>query len=203
MVETIDRNGYRIKEFLFKDFTKLSLDEIKMVHNWRNSPEVRRWMYNREDISYESHLSFIEGLKNRDDCYYWLVYRMDQPFGVYDIRRIDRIKDEAENGLYLNPELKSSGFGYDFVKECFFLFFGILNINRLFGAAAADNKNALYIDSFLGFDFNKTIFETIDGHEIEFLYSDSLTKEKFMAIYYGNSTQEDFINWYRKQKRKR
>ena len=42
-------------------------------------------MYNTGIISEQDHLSFIENLRNREDCYYWCVYDNEKPIGVVNI----------------------------------------------------------------------------------------------------------------------
>lgn len=203
MISEINRNGYEVNDYYFKDFSKLNKDEIMMVWEWRNSPQVRKWMYNQNQIDYNEHVGFVKSLANRDDKYYWLVYKDKNPIGVYDITNINREQDTAENGLYMNPSSQYIGSGFDFVKACFYMFFGVMEIERAVGGAAADNKNILYIDQFLGFEFSKSYIKIIDGKPFEFLYSENLTRNKFLDIYNGNSSEKDFIKWYRNQKKKK
>lgn len=202
MISNINRNGYVVNDFFFKDFTKLDEKEVRMVLEWRNSPQVRKWMYNQEIISFEDHSNFVKSLSSREDKLYWLVYKDDEPVGVYDITNINREQDQAENGLYMNPAPKFTGSGFEFVRACFFMFFGIMKIGRAVGGAAANNKNIIFIDQFFGFEFTKSYTEIVNGQPFEFLYSDNLTKKRFLDIYESGSTEKDFIKWYRNQKKK-
>ena len=45
------------------NFIDLELEEKEMILKWRNHPEIRKWMYNQDEIKLEEHLSFIESLK--------------------------------------------------------------------------------------------------------------------------------------------
>ena len=47
------------------NFTELNLSEVKMVLKWRNNPDVRKWMYNQDEILLENHLAFIKSLKSK------------------------------------------------------------------------------------------------------------------------------------------
>ncbi len=58
------------------NFVDMSLDEKKMVLEWRNHPNIRKYMYNRYTISLEEHLNYIESLKNAKDKRYFLVREM-------------------------------------------------------------------------------------------------------------------------------
>ena len=46
------------------NFINLSLDERKMILEWRNSPNIKKYMYTQDNISLENHLKFINTLKN-------------------------------------------------------------------------------------------------------------------------------------------
>ena len=71
-----------MSELLFRNFTKTTLEERKLILSWRNSDRIRLKMVNQEIIPLENHLKFIEGLKDRTDCIYWLVYLDGTPIGV-------------------------------------------------------------------------------------------------------------------------
>ena len=86
------------------NFTDLSKDEKEMILAWRNHSDVKRWMYNTEDILLENHLSFIETLLNKKDKLYFLVKSDEKYIGVIDFTNITTI--DCEFGLYANITLK-------------------------------------------------------------------------------------------------
>lgn len=192
---------YESHGYSFRNFVILDSKEKNIVFEWRNSENVRKWMYNQNIIEYNDHIRFLESLASRDDCYYWLVYKDKKPVGVYDVTNIDRVNNTAENGLYLDPNSQDSGSGFDFVKECFFFFFGVLNVERAVGGAVASNKDIIYLDQYFGFEFNSKRVERIGNESVEFWYSDNLTKDIFLEKY-NNSSLKDFIRWYRINKKK-
>ena len=53
------------------NFIDLKLEEKEMILKWRNHPEIRKWMYNQDNITLENHLKFIEELKIKDDQLYF------------------------------------------------------------------------------------------------------------------------------------
>lgn len=198
----VDKNKvYESHGYSYRNFVVLDSIEKNLVFEWRNSENVRKWMYNQNVIEYNDHIRFLESLDSRDDCYYWLVYKDNKPVGVYDVTNIDRVNNTAENGLYLDPISQDSGTGFDFVKECFFFFFGVLDLERAVGGAVASNKNIIYLDQYFGFEFTSKRVERIGNESVEFWYSDNLTKDIFLDRY-RNSSQKDFIRWYRINKKK-
>jgi len=40
------------------NFIDLELKEKEMILEWRNHPDIRKWMYNQDEIKFEEHLSF-------------------------------------------------------------------------------------------------------------------------------------------------
>lgn len=178
MIEKVNRGGYNSHGFEFKDFITLTSEEKKMVLEWRNTESVRKWMYNKDVISLENHLGFIESLKNREDRYYWLVTSPKGNYiGVLNVTEVNREKDQAEMGLYLNPQ--SNEFGFDFVRECFYFFFNTLQCKHLYCAVDSKNMDAYSIDSFLGCEFDEKKY---DG-ETCYLVSNNLTRDRMNERY--------------------
>jgi len=91
------------------NFIDMSLDEKKMVLEWRNHKEIRKYMYNQDIITLESHLKYIELLKTSKDKRYFLVKRDNEYIGTIDFTNIDLDKKETYLGLYSKPNLKGVG----------------------------------------------------------------------------------------------
>ena len=112
-----ESHGYR-----FKNFTILSDDEKRMVLEWRNSADIRKWMLKTDIISYDDHCAFINSLSSRTDKYYWLVFTPEgSPIGVFDIVNVDYENNIAETGDYAKPQ--RFGDGFYFLRECLFFYF--------------------------------------------------------------------------------
>ena len=192
MIE-IDRNKiYESHGYRFKNFVCLSDEEKRMVLEWRNSPDVRKWMYNKDIIKLEDHLRFIEQLENKDDRYYWLVLSPSGDYiGVYDITSVDREKDFAEAGYYLNPSPEYLGEGLPFVKECLCFFFFVLSIGNTYGAVDKNNVNAYIMSKYLGAIY----MEEKDNYFITRAYDKELFKKRY------NESSLDFITYFKKEKK--
>ncbi len=105
------------------NFIDLSLEDKKMVLEWRNHPTIRKWMLTKEEIPLENHLSYIDSLKTKSDRVYFLVKEQDKPIGVIDFTDIDLIQSKASIGIYAKPNLRGVGnllmqeiINYGFVK---------------------------------------------------------------------------------------
>lgn len=176
----IDKNAiYESHGYKFKNFVLMSLEEKQMVLEWRNTPSVRKWMYNSESIELRDHLSFIENLCQREDRYYWLVISPSgNNIGVFDIISVDQKKDIAEMGYYLNPSPEYMGEGLAFVKECHYFFFHTLSIKNIYGAVNKQNINAYLLAKYLGASFSK---DEDDKYYITHYYDKELFRDRYSA----------------------
>lgn len=94
------------------NFQRLSLEEKKLVLEWRNYPLVSINMVNQKVISWEEHCKFIENLTDDKTREYLLLYKKDVPVAVFYV--VDIIEyTSAEWGFYLRPEYIGSGLGVE------------------------------------------------------------------------------------------
>lgn len=85
----------------FKNFVFAADAEKRLVLEWRNSARVRTRMIDQSVIPLDGHMRWMDGLRGRNDCAYYLVYDDEAPAGVVDFTSIDRDKGEAHWGFYL------------------------------------------------------------------------------------------------------
>ena len=123
------------------NFIGASLEEKKMILEWRNHPNIRKWMYNQKEISLDSHLNFIELLKNLKDKIYFLVKMDEKYIGVIYFNNIDYKDKSIYFGLYSNPKI--TGIGKILLKIIIDYAFNILNMNTLKLEVFETNKKAL------------------------------------------------------------
>jgi hypothetical protein len=188
---------YECHDYHFKNFIQLTREEKIVVLNWRNSPDVRKWMYNRDEIDLESHLNFIKGLKERDDKYYWLVFdNMNQPIGVFNVVNIDKENDIAETGTYAKP--KNFLDSFNFAKEYLYFYFEVLGFTNMYSVSDAQNENILMYTRFWGIEYNRTITEKNNDEVITYNVCDRYTREDYKKN--ANQTIRDFIKYIRTNK---
>lgn len=131
------------------NFCDLGNDDLHLVLQWRNHPEVRKWMYTDTPISLKEHLGFIDTLKSSTDRYYFLVFQGREPIGVIYFTNIDMQKKIAHFGLYGNPERK--GRGMVLMERIVTYAFKIMDLNRLIAEVFSDNVKALHLYKQFGF----------------------------------------------------
>ncbi len=143
-----------ILSFKLTLFSELSLEEKKMILEWRNSQSVRKWMYNRDTISLENHLHYIDSLPKREDKVYFLLQNEKSSLGVVDLTEI-KDQESAELGIYINPKLK--GYGTLLMYKIVEYAFNVLHIKVLYANVYEDNFKALKLYKKLHFKIIGTI----------------------------------------------
>ena len=80
------------------NFISLTSDDKEVVHQWRNHPDIRKWMRTDHIIEYEEHQGFIERLRNDEENYYVLVKRENQNKGVVYLTSVNSKKKTSDPG---------------------------------------------------------------------------------------------------------
>lgn len=194
MIEVDKHKIYESHGYKFINFVDLTLAQKEMILSWRNHEKVRSMMVNKEIISFEDHLNFIEGLKERTDCYYWLVFdSTGVEIGVFDILHVDYQKDQGEIGYYLNP--MEVGNGFEFVIECNFFAYSIVQLGNNMVTINAKNQEVLMFYSYLGgkFEYSEQI-----GDEIFFINKHATGE--YMVKNYDTFSLKDFARFVRKNR---
>ena len=190
----IDKNKiYELGNYTFHNFITLNEEQIKQIWEWRNHPDIRKYMYNVEYIPLESHLSFVKGLVERQDVVYWLVYYKDNPIGVINLTSIDYLNSKSELGYYMTPEKMNSGLGVDFVYHTILFVFETLRVTELFGSIHEDNKNAIILDSYMGCELGETI--TVDSNSETKYVGWILDGQKFLSNKEEKNNLRNFVRY--------
>lgn len=185
---------YRVSDYTFTNFINLDEDLIKQVWQWRNAPEIREYMYNKEIIPLENHLRFVQSLRDREDVAYWLVRKGEEPIGVTNLTDINIEESSAELGYYMLPSKLNSGLGLEFAyNNLLFVFNTEIQCNSLHGAIHRSNTNALVLDSYLGCKIQTEQLREPNKEFIPF----SASKDKFLAEAEGKNDMRTFISYVR------
>lgn len=142
---------YKVNDYSYKNYVVLSEEEKMLVWQWRNHPEIRKWMTNSEIIPLENHLQFIDNLKDRIDAYYWLVFKGDKPIATLNFTHINYEDNSGMPGLYLSPDELNTGEGFTFhyyYKELAYYQLGFESLKG--GYVEVGNTRAFVMGSFWG-----------------------------------------------------
>jgi len=166
----IDEHRYKLKIELDKmggveliDFVDLTLKEKKDILNLRNSDEIKKWMYNSNNISLDNHLVFINSLELNINKQYLMVKKDDRFIGViYFI--FDYKKSEVFFGLYANIHQKIAGIGRILEEVCIKYIFDIIGIKKLKLEVFSENEKA--INLYKKFDFKESCKKEVNKKEV-------------------------------------
>lgn len=144
------------------NFIDLTLKEKKIILKWRNSSNIKQWMYDNNDISLDNHLEFIRKLQYSTDKLYFLVKSIDKYIGVVDFTNINNKNKSSEIGLYANIELKGIG---DILLNsiCEYAFSG-LQLNYLIVEVFVDNNKAISL--YKRFNFKKINQKVVNNKKV-------------------------------------
>lgn len=132
------------EDLLFIHFSKLDRELAKEVLAWRNHPEIRKWMYNKDVISEEDHFQFLQSLPRQRQRYYWLVKEGEKNLGVIDLSNYKT--GESEWGFYLNPDYIGGGKAFHLFHYALHFFFHRINLKKVYGYVACENSNSLLLN---------------------------------------------------------
>jgi RimJ/RimL family protein N-acetyltransferase len=132
-------------------FKRLDLEQLELVRQWRNSDDVRLFMQYQEMISPDEQLQWFNNVNNSEN-YYFIAYKDEEPFGVYNVKNILSQFKSAEVGVYLINkrywELDWSMRGTFLLMD--FVFHG-LKLNSVIAHVLKSNKKTYYYNRQLGF----------------------------------------------------
>ena len=143
------------------NFIDLELEEKEMILKWRNHPDIRKWMYNQDEIKLEEHLNFIESIKSRKDKLYFLVKKEEEFIGVIDFTQLVE-KKSVHMGIYSNPNLK--GNGKILLNKIIDYSFNNLKVERVFSEVFAENEKAHNL--YKKFNFKDISEKTVNNKKV-------------------------------------
>lgn len=150
---------YNVGEYTFVNFINLDAKTIENIRLWRNHHDIRKVMYNTEEITQEQHRLFINSLSASTSRFYWLVSKYNDPIGVMNIVDVDSEQTFGQLGYYLLPQYLNSGIGLEFISTIMCFSFVQLGLSVLFGRTEIGNKDALRFNYHLGFKLRPKIVE--------------------------------------------
>ena len=134
-------------------------DDLALVVQWRNSPEVYNHLIEREPISMSRQIRWFEGLMNRDNVYSYIICtHSDKPIGVISLDPIDWRNRNAEWGFYL-AEVSYRGRGHGVEAEYLLLKHAFLHLNleRLYCKVLANHHDVIALHQRFNFQREGTL----------------------------------------------
>lgn len=75
-----------------------------LLHEWRQRPDIARFMYSQRPILWDDHLSWLESLPKDGSRRHWVIQHGEQPVGSAYLTEIDLTLGRAMFGMYVAVE---------------------------------------------------------------------------------------------------
>ena len=122
----------------------LQPSDRQQLLEWRNLPEVARWMYTDHAITAEEHDRWFDGIIDDPKGRYWIITLNAEDVGVVNLSNIDTSHRRCEFGIYLGvAEASGTGAGTAALFQALDHAFVGLALNRVSAHAIADNRGAI------------------------------------------------------------
>ncbi|HMR94756.1 MAG TPA: UDP-4-amino-4,6-dideoxy-N-acetyl-beta-L-altrosamine N-acetyltransferase [Microthrixaceae bacterium] len=122
-----------------------------LILDWRNQPDVARWMYTNHSISAAEHDAWFDGMVASPLHHYWILSWRSEPAGVVHLIR-DPQEYRAEWGIYVaSNRVRGTGAASGAAFLSLERAFGDLGVGRVTCEALSDNSRALALYERVGF----------------------------------------------------
>jgi len=131
---------------------KLTEEDIELVRNWRNSPEVANFMYNDSPISYDQQIKWFGKINNDRTCIYWIIEFEGKKLGLASVTGIDRTLSSCYWAFYLGDlTVRNSGVGAKIEYNVLEYVFSELQLNKLRCEVFVTNDRVIKMHEKFGF----------------------------------------------------
>lgn len=156
-------------------------EDAEYIVKWRNDPDIRKWMFDRECLTIDEHLDWFKNREeNRYDCVFCDL-ESEKPIGTLNFN-VDADSLKAEGGKLLgDKKYRRKGLA----KESFvaWLDFGFnkLNLKEVYVNTKVINVPNINLNIKIGFMIEKIYEQKIDGN-IEKYFKMNLYHERFNEV---------------------
>lgn len=147
--------GYQIS------LDSVQADELEMIRQWRNDPDVARYMLSQEHISAEQQQAWFNKISRDASQQHFVIRYKQQSIGVANIRAYYQGEDlhnarAVEPGLYIaEPKYRANLLAFAPTLLLNDYCFEVLKVEFLAAVVKADNHAALNYNAKLGYQIEK------------------------------------------------
>ena len=130
----------------------LTSEDLELVRNWRNSPEVSSYMYTDSHISEDQQKAWFEKIKHLENCRYWIIEFNNQKVGLASLTDINRTLNSCYWAFYLgDTSIRGGGIGAKIEYNVIEYVFNQLNLNKLRCEVFVTNDKVIRMHEKFGF----------------------------------------------------
>ena len=127
----------------------MTKDDLAMVLEWRNHPEVRRYMFTQHEISLSEHTQWFKQAVTDITRRLLIVQEHGSPIGYVQFINVEP-GGVADWGFYSRPDMQK-GIGQKLGKTALEHAFGDLNLHKVCGQSIGSNQASIRFHERLGF----------------------------------------------------
>jgi UDP-4-amino-4,6-dideoxy-N-acetyl-beta-L-altrosamine N-acetyltransferase len=139
-------------------FRSMRLDDITLIHRWRNLPEVATYMYTDHQISEAEHARWFGSAFGDEARRYWIIELDGEPVGLANLYDISLPQKRAYWAFYLADE-RVRGRGVGSATERFVMRYAFddLALDKLCCEVLATNDGVVRMHERYGFHVDGTL----------------------------------------------
>ena len=127
-------------------------EDKEAIRQWRNSPDVSRYMYTDQKITEEEHERWFHNAMRDTSRKYWIIMRDREAIGLVNLYDIDEKNRRCFWALYISDEnVRSKGVGGFVEYKVMNYVFDDLEYNKLCCEALSNNTRAINFYKSFGF----------------------------------------------------
>lgn len=130
---------------------RLKHDYLEIVRNWRNDPEVSRWLISQIQITSEQQHKWFSSL-NGSTQYYYIIEYNQEPIGLVNLKNYDQSMGSAEGGIFIgNRSFQNGAIAIEALIAMYDFGFEKLKLNEVIAYIKPENTRAVRLNQSLGF----------------------------------------------------
>lgn len=134
------------------ELVPLAEEDIELVREWRNSPEVSQYMYTGDIITKEQQANWFKKISKEETSKYWIILYDNKKMGMANLADIDRRNSKCFWGFYLgNLKIRGQGIGAKIEYNVLNYVFEELKLNKLCGEVFSFNEKVVQMHEKFGF----------------------------------------------------
>lgn len=130
----------------------ISPNDQETIRQWRNNPEVRKYMYTDHEIGPEEHRAWFARIQHDPSCKYWIIVCDGEDVGLLCLDDIDTKNRRCYWGFYTaSPSARGKGIGSFAEFSVLRYVFDDLKFEKLCGEILATNQAVINMHKKFGF----------------------------------------------------
>jgi RimJ/RimL family protein N-acetyltransferase len=154
---------------------RLKEEDIELVRQWRNSPQIMERYEYREHITPEMQKKWFRSISNLNNFYFVIVYQGEK-IGVINVKNIDWTRRFLESGVFIPDEKYWSTFVPSIASIMLTdMFFRIFGWDHYYAHILRSNTRGIRFNKSLGFELCEGQEEV--GNQLYIIRKDNFRKK--------------------------